>query len=698
MERSIPRSQQVLARAFAAHQAGNIPQAEVLYRLVLQVDRQQFDALHMLGVIEAQRGNFAAGVARINEALRVRPKSVDALINLGRMQSELGRHAEAAATYQSALALDPRSALAHNNLSIVLRRQRQYGDAIAHSDAALEFAPNYADAWNNRGNVLFDLGRFDEALVDYDRAIALSANIADAHLGRGNALKELNRHDAALPAYDRALSINAQLAKAWFGRGNVLAEMQRHEEALLAREKAFALMPNLEYAEGGRIHSKLHLCDWTNLEEEVAHLLNAVRQEKSACLPFMFLPMVSSAADQLKCTECYVKNQPSFPQIWRGEIYAHERIRIAYVSSDLREHPVAHLTAGLFEHHDSSRLETIAISLGPAQDSELYRRMSAAFDQFIECRSQSDQEISDLMRSLEIDIAVDLNGYTQGGRRGIFARRAAPIQVNYLGYAATMGADYYDYIIADQTVIPQEQFEFYREKVVRLPDSFMVTDDTRIIAEQTPSRGELQLPETGFVFCCFNQSYKINPAIFDVWMRLLQEVDGSVLWLRDYGAVTSRNLRREAERRGVAPERLIFAGRVPMAEDHLARQRQADLFLDTLNYNAHTTASDALWAGVPVLTCLGSTFAGRVAASQLRAVGLPELVTESLPDYEALALKISTDAALCSSLKDRLARDRKTCPLFDTRRFARNLEAAYTTMWRRVQRGEAPQSFVVDPA
>ena len=546
------------------------------------------------------------------------------------MQSELGRHAEAAAIYQKALALDPRSALAHNNLSIVLRRQGQYDDAIAHCDAALALAPNYADAWNNRGNVLFDLGRFDEAVVDYDRSIALNANIADAHLGRGNALKELNRHDAALAAYDRALAINATLAKAWFGRGNVLAEMQRDEEALLARDKAFALMPDLDYAEGSRLHSKLHLCDWVNLDGRDSASFGRRKAAKTGLFA-VYAPangVIGGGSAQMYRVLC--ENQPSFPQIWRSELYAHERIRIAYVSSDLREHPVAHLTAGLFEQHDGSRFETIAISLGPAEHSELYRRIGAAFDQFVECRLQSDEEIAGLMRSLEIDIAVDLNGYTQGNRRGIFARRPAPIQVNYLGYAATMGADHYDYIIGDRTVIPQQQFEFYREKVVWLPDSFMVTDDARIIAEQTPSRAELQLPEAGFVFCCFNQSYKINPAIFDVWMRLLRQVDGSVLWLRDYGAVTSRNLRREAERRGVAPERLIFASRVPMVEDHLARQRQADLFLDTLNYNAHTTASDALWAGVPVLTCLGSTFAGRVAASQLRAVGLAELVTESV--------------------------------------------------------------------
>jgi len=697
MQHSITQSQQLLAQAVAAHQAGHIAQAEALYKRVLQQDKQQFDALHMLGVIEAQRGNFAAGIERINKALRIRPQSVDALINLGRMLSELGKQSEAAEIYQKILTLDPRSLLAHNSLAIVLRRQRRHGEAMAHCDAALKLAPNYAEAWSNRGNVLFDLGRFEEALADYDRSVALQANIAEAHVGRGNALKELRGLDAALAAYDRALAISPNFAKAWFGRGNVLADMQRHEQALRAREKAFALAPDLEYAEGSRLHSKLHICDWSNLDEEVAHLLRGIGQQKPLCLPFMMLPLPSSPADQLKCARVYVKDQPSFAPVWRGEIYPHERIRVAYVSSDLREHPVGHLTAGLFEHHDASRFETIAVSLGPAEDTPLYRRLSAAFDQFIECPSQSDQDIADHMRSLEVDIAVDLNGYTQGGRRGIFARRPAPVQVNYLGYAATMGSAHYDYVIADRIVIPPEHFEFYEEKVAWLPDSFMAADDARIIAEQTPSRSELQLPDDAFVFCCFNRSFKINPAIFDVWMRLLRQVDHSVLWLRQYDAVASRQLRLEAERRGVAAERLIFATRVPLAQDHLARHRQADLFLDTLNYNAHTTASDALWAGVPVVACAGSTFAGRVAASQLRAVGLAELVAESLADYEALALKIATDPAFRASLRDKLARNRKTCPLFDTRRFARNIEAAYTTMWRRSQRGETPQNFAVEP-
>jgi predicted O-linked N-acetylglucosamine transferase (SPINDLY family) len=349
----------------------------------------------------------------------------------------------------------------------------------------------------------------------------------------------------------------------------------------------------------------------------------------------------------------------------------------------------------MFEHHDRSRFEVTALSLGTGRDSAFRRRIRASFERIVDVDSQSDQEISDLVRDLEIDILVDLNGHTRNWRMGVFAQRPAPIQVNYLGYAGTTGAESFDYIIADSTVIPSEHFEYYSEKVAWLPHSFFVNDAARPVAERTPSRRELNLPDTGFVFCCFNQPYKINPAAFDSWMRLLEATDGSVLWLRDTGAVSSRNLRLEAERRGVAPERLIFATRAPLVEEHLARQRQADLFLDTSPFNAHTTAADALWAGVPVVTRLGSTFAGRVAASLLRAVGLPELVTESPEDYEQLALRIARDPELLGSLKTKLVRNSTTFPLFDTARFTRRIEAAYIAMWERHQRGEPPAHFIV---
>jgi protein O-GlcNAc transferase len=763
---TIPQSQQILARAFAAHQAGNIAQAEFLYKMVLQADKKQFDALHMLGLIEAQRGNFAAGLTRIQDALRVRPNAPEALINLGRIQGELGDQAAAIATYKKALAADPKSPLAHSNLSILLRQEGQSEEALSHCDAALAAVPNYPDAHSNRGNALHDLERYEEALTAYNKAVALAPNHASAHLGRGNVFRALERRDDALSAYDRAIACNPNLVETWLARGELLTELGRHDEALAAfdrarqikpdsaeawldcgnsllalrrhdeafgaYDRALALMPDLpaallgranvflefkrfaeafasydralnldpelawHFAAGHRLFAKLNICDWSELDADVTYLLSTLREGKPVSYPFPILSLPSTPADQLLCAKLAIADMPAVRRVWNGEVYAHDKIRVAYLSSDLREHAVAYLTAGLFEHHDKSRFETTAISFDAAgRDSEIGRRINAAFDRFIDAPTQSDQEIADLIRHLEIDIVVDLNGFTRNSRLGVFARRPAPIQVNYLGYAGTMGAEAYDYIVADATVIPKEHIEFYSEKVIHLPGSFMASDDKRVIAERVPSRAELHLPEHGFVFCSFNQSYKIEPIMFDVWMRLLKAVDGSVLWLKDNDPTATGNLRLAAERRGVAPERLVFAPSVPDVADHLARQRCADLFLDTLHYNAHTTASDALWAGVPVLTHLGQAFAGRVAASLVRAVGLPELVTQSLADYEALALKFAREPDLLAATKGKLAENRKTFPLFDTARFTHDMEAAYMTMWQRARRGEPPESFAV---
>ena len=392
-----------------------------------------------------------------------------------------------------------------------------------------------------------------------------------------------------------------------------------------------------------------------------------------------------------------MQDRPRVAGIWRGEVYAHDRIRVAYLSGDFREHPVGYLTAGLFEHHDKARFETTAISFGADRDSPMRDRIKGAFENFIDVGRQSDHDIADLVRRLEIDIAVDLMGFTIHNRLGVLARRPAPIQVNYLGYSGTMGADCFDYILADATVIPEEQRAFYSEQVVWLPDCYLVNDDRRAIAERTPTRRECGLPEEGFVFCCFNNSYKLGPTTFAVWMWLLAAMPASVLWLSEANVTAQANLRRAAEQRGVAAERLIFAPRLPDVAEHLARQRQADLFLDTLPYNAHTTASDALWAGVPVLTCPGATFAGRVAASLVKAVGLDELIAPSLADYEARALALARDPARLAALRQKLARNRITAPLFDTERSTRNIEAAYATMVDIWRRGESPRSFSVEP-
>jgi predicted O-linked N-acetylglucosamine transferase (SPINDLY family) len=390
-----------------------------------------------------------------------------------------------------------------------------------------------------------------------------------------------------------------------------------------------------------------------------------------------------------------VADQPSFPVVWRGEIYSHDRIRIAYFSPDFCNHAVGQLAVGMFEAHEKSRFETIAISYGRDDGSQLRHRIKSAFNDFIDVRAMTDADVAAFIHRREIDILVDLSGLTRYNRFGVVLRRVAPIQVNFLGYPGTAGAACMDYIVADPTIIPDDHFSFYSEKVVWLPDAYQPNDDKRRISDRKPRRSECGLPETAFVFCCFNNNYKITPEIFDIWMRLLKAKEGSVLWLIATNASAEGNLRREAQKRGISSERLIFAPKLPLA-DHLARSGQADLFLDTMPYNAHTTGSDALWAGVPLVTCLGSTFASRVAPSLLKAVGLDELITNSLAEYEALALKLAREPALLATVRAKLKRNRETYALFDTARFTRHLEAAYVTMWEQYQRGEAPKAFAVN--
>jgi len=423
-----------------------------------------------------------------------------------------------------------------------------------------------------------------------------------------------------------------------------------------------------------------------------------LRAGKRVLTPIQATAIVPSVSDQLICSRIWAADQspPAAEPLWRGENYRHERIRLAYLSADFHSHATAALMAGVFEAHDRQRFETIAVSYGPDDGSFMRARLTSAFDRFLDVRNKSDLEIGRMLRAHEVDIAIDLKGYTQDSRSGILALRAAPVQVHYLGFPGTMGAPYVDYILADRTVIPAEHVSQYSERIVTLPDSYQCNDRARPIAPVTPSRADAGLPETGFVFCSFNNSFKIGPQLFDLWMRLLKQVDASVLWLLQDNPAAARNLKREAERRGVAADRLVFAPRDNL-DRHLARQRLADLFLDTLPYGAHTTASDALWAGVPVLTCAGDTFAGRVAASLLHAAGLPEMITYTLDDYEELALKLVRDAGTLSAITRKLRDNRETSPLFDTVRITRHLEAAYTHMWERSQRGESPEHFAVAP-
>ena len=656
------------------------------------------DALNHRGMTLQDLGRSDEALASYDRAVALRPDFPEAHYNRGITLGRLGRHDDALAGYDSALALKPDYAEAHNNRGTTLRFLNRLDEALASYDRAIALDPGYAEAFFNRGNTLPALSRLSESLASYDQAVACRPDYAEAYLNRGDALAALSRYPESLASYDRAIALRPDYTLAYFNRGITLESMSRFEEAVASYDRAVALDPDHKYLLGTRLHAKMHLCDWRNFDADCAQLLTAVASGKAVSTPFPLLAIPSTPSDQRICAETLIADfyPPAAAAVWSGERYAHERIRVAYLSADFYDHATAVLMARLFECHDRSRFETFAISFGRDDGSAMLARLKQAFDRFIDVRGESDDAVAKLMRSLEIDIAVDLKGFTHGARTRIFAARAAPIQVSYLGYPGTMGASYIDYLIADHVLVPPERRDGYSERIVCLPDSYQVNDRDRKISEVTPSRRQAGLPEHGFVFCSFNNSYKITPDIFDVWMRLLREIDGSVLWLMQSNSGAPVNLRREADARGVSGDRLIFAPRAKL-EDHLARHRLADLFLDTHYCNAHTTTSDALWAGLPVLTCAWQTFAGRVAGSLLHAVGLPELVTRSLADYEALALKLARDPELLAGLRQKLACNRKTHPLFDAERLTRHIEASYVTMWERHQRGEAPADFSVMP-
>lgn len=594
--------------AVTLQKAGRIADAIAVYRQILVQTPDNFDCLYMLASLQAQQGHLDEAIDLFRRAGRIRPDVLDVQYNLAVALGLTGRHADAAKIYKRILDSEPRHPHARINYATSLMSEGKFADALRHYDELIAYYPDVADAYNNRGMALQALKRTDDALASYDKAIALRPSFPQAHVNRGNTLAALHRADEALSSFNKAIALQPDFADAHSNAGNIHAMRRSYGEAISAYDRALILRPEDSEARSMRLLAKMNLCDWSNFEAESASLLAAV-DAGLPVYPFIVLPLKTTPERQLRCAQTFtaLRYPPAARPLWNGQRYGHDRLRIAYVSADFREHAVANLTAGMFACHDRSSFEVSAISIGRDDGSLLRRRLEAAFDHFIDASTMTDEEIASRIRDTETDILIDLNGYTHGARMGVFAQRPTPTQVSYLGFSGTTGADYFDYVIADRTVIPETHVQAFSEKVVWLPDSFMVNDATRAIAERVPPRSALGLPENGFVFCCFNQPYKIGPAIFDVWMRLLKTVDGSVLWLKDNGAASSHNLRREAEQRGVGPERLVFAPSLPLAADHLARQRQADLFLDTLPYNAHATTSDALWAGLPVVTCLGET-------------------------------------------------------------------------------------------
>ena len=699
VNKKLAQVEDLFARGVALHQQGKLVQAQAFYRKVLNIQPRHFDAIHMSGVIACQQGKYQLGYELISKAIAINPNNAIAYNNHGLVLQELEQFDAAAASYERAIALQPDYAEAYNNRGNVLNELKQLDAAVASYERAIAIQPSYAQAYYNHGVVLQKLKRLDAAMASYERAISIMPDLAEAYNNRGVVLQELKQLDAAMASYERAIAIKPDYAEAYNSRGNAFKELNQLDAALENYDKALQLKPDYDLLHGLRLYIRMQICDWNGAEAQCVELENKILRGKNATSPFPLLGIKDSLALQKKSAELFVRhNYPINNSL--GLISKHppkEKIRIGYFSADFGEHPVSYLTTGLYETHDRSKFEVIAFSFGYHANGETRKRLLSAFDQFVDVRDKNDREVAQLSRGLQIDIAIDLGGHTKDSRTGIFAYRAAPVQVGYLGFPGTMGAEYIDYIIADHTLIPPEFQGFYSEKIIYLPYSYMVNDRRRKISDVRFTRQDLGLPGTGCVLCCFNNSYKITPAVFDAWMRILKAVDGSVLWLREDNTTSSKNLRKEAERRGISAERLVFAKRMESLSEHLARHRQADLFIDTLPYNAHTTASDALWAGLPVLTCMGESFASRVAASLLNAIHLPELITRTLEDYERLAIELARNPSKLAEIQRKLETNRLTTPLFDTGLFTKHLEAAYSQIHERHHADLPPDHIYIQP-
>jgi predicted O-linked N-acetylglucosamine transferase (SPINDLY family) len=645
------------------------------------------DALQDLGRLEE-------ALASYERALALQPEQPEMLNNRGSTLRKLKRHEEALASYEEAVRLCPDLAPVHNNLGLTLLALGRIEEALLAFERALKLDPTHIEAHINRGNGLKDLMRPQAALDCYERALALDPACPEALSNRGNALMDLGAHGLALESYARALDALPDQPDILANQASALLQLARYEQAAHTFEQLLQVAPTYEQAQGNLLQCRLHVCAWERYTEDVTRVFAALERGQRVVPPFSTLALTDSARIQLRSSQLYAQAIPT-QRLALGARGGRSKLRLAYVSADLREHAVSYLMAGVFEEHDRGKFETTAISLLPRELSALGERVSAAFDGFVDVSRISDAEVVALMRELEIDIAVDLMGYTHRARPGIFARRAAPVQVSYLGYPGTLGAPFMDYILADDFIIPPETRAHYAEQVVYLPGCFQA-NDARSVIGPVPSKDHVGLPPEGLVLCSFNASYKLTPSVFDVWMRLLREIPSSVMWLLGDREDARANLRGAAVSRGVDPERLVFAPRVPYAQ-HLGRLGLADLFLDTLPYNAGTTASDALRVGVPVLTCVGEAMASRMAGSLLRSLGLPQLITRNLEEYERQALEICQPERL-AAVRAELAVSLARAPLFDSAMCCQKLEAAYLMMQERAASGESPAHFAVQGA
>lgn len=693
----------LFADACILHEQGRINDAQQRYRKILELDPAHINSLNRLAAIYLERNAPKEAAALLTKSLGLFPGQPLALCNIGLCLEKSGDVNGALAAYERALVLQPDFPGVLYNRGTLLRKQKRFPEALADYEKALALQPGFADAYNNRGNVLTDMGRLEAAIDSFGHAIRLRPHYAEAFNNRGVCFWRLKCYQEAIADYEQALAIKENYFSALLNLATALFDIGQYERASVAITSARVLQPNEGEAIALQYEIAARCCDWQNYEAQVTALAGAVKDEK-ILRPFTVVTAIDDPQLQMQAAKTWStrfaavsvdheREENSLSPAAPSNLLP-PRIRVAYLSADFHEHATAWLIAGVFECHDKQLFECHAISLGRDQPGPMRSRLQKACEYFVDASGWTDEQIVEYIQQNAIDVLVDLKGYTGDSRPAVLASRPAVIQAGYLGYPGTMGAPWLDYFLADKQALPESLFPFFAEKIVWLPGSYQCNDGSRDIAEPMPTRAAVGLPESGFVFCCFNHHYKITPVMFDVWMRLLHLVPDSVLWLLVTNDNAIANLRATAQRSGIDPTRLVFASHLPLSQ-HLSRLRLADLFLDTLPCNAHTTASDALWSGLPLVTCVGQSFPARVASSLLHALGLPELVAETVEDYQALALRLASEPESLSAIREKIRVKKSLSTLFDARESARKLEQAYRVMWERHQHGVLPDHLTI---
>ena len=675
---------------------GKIDLALEYLKKAVSVKPSSYYAHFVLGNFLFLKKNYREAITSYTEAIQLKENYSEAYNGLGLALVELGELNVAEQSFNTALMFNNRDVDTYINKGKFYENLNLYDLAIENYTEAIKNIPQNAGLFLNKGNAFKKNFKLEEALLCYETAKKVDPNFVEAYNNIAIIFQELKQYDKALAMYTQAITIQPNNIQTYFNLAELKKELHQFDDAILNYEKVYSNNPNFPYLLGEILFCKMFICDWVNFDLLIQELSKKLILRERVIPSFTCIAVLDDPLLHKISAQVYVKDQthsrPSISPIKKAD--KKSKIKVGYFSADFHNHATSFLMAQLFEKHDKDKFEIIAFSFGEDRQDEMRKRLLKGFDQFINVQMMSDLEIVKLSRGLQIDIAIDLKGYTQWSRPQIFSIKVAPIQVNYLGYPGTMGADFIDYIIADKVLIPNESINYYSEKIVYLPQSYQVNDSQRIISSKAQSRLDFGLPEHSVVYVSFNTIYKLNPNIFDVWMRILNSVDGSVLWLLEENLSAVRNLRYEAQKRGIDSNRLIFAPRIPTSE-HLARYKLADLFLDTLPCNSHTTCSDALWTGLPLLTCIGESFASRVASSILSAMDLSELITTSIEEYESKAIYLGLNPDKLKKIKLTVEKNIHTTPLFDTELFTKNLEAAYLLMYNRYHDDLLPDHIFV---